>query len=70
MGLIKVVLISPAARANYGVKKADEVVEVDEDNATVKMYLAAGVARKVTATGKPVKRTTKKARGGIERATK
>ena len=70
MALIKIVLLSPAARANYALKKITDVVEVDEDNKTVKMYLAAGVARKVTATGKPVKRTSKKAQGGIERATK
>lgn len=70
MGMIKIVLHSPAARANYGVKSATDVVEVDENNETVKMYLGCGVAQRVTATGKPAKRTTKKARGGVERATK
>ena len=68
MAKIIVKLMSPAARGRFGLKHRDDTIEVEEKNMT--MYLAAGIAVRVTDSEKPTKRTAKKASGGVERATK
>ena len=67
MAKIKVILMSPAARGRFGVKKG-EVIEVEEKN--MQGYLQSGIARIVTADGTPAKKRGRPPSKKAERAVK